>query len=120
MKRGSWAARVAIFSGGILGVAAFFLVVVRSLDITVAGVEAEALVLPGVMTAPFTLGVSCCWCWERPPLSGWFVGPGPRNSDGNPDSSQAVVLNVDYRCNSEFGKRIPYIIVSYKTVISLI
>ena len=92
MKRGSWAARVAIFSGGILGVAAFFLVVVRSLDITVAGVEPEALVLTGVMTAPFTLGVSCCWCWERPPLSGWFVGPGPRNSDGNPDSSQAVVF----------------------------
>ena len=56
MKRGSWAARVAIFSGGILGFAAFFLVVVRSLDITVAGVEPEALVLTGVMTAPFTLG----------------------------------------------------------------
>ena len=28
----------------------------RSLDITVAGVEPEALVLTGVMTAPFTLG----------------------------------------------------------------
>ena len=44
MKRGSWAARVAIFSGGVLGVVAFFLVVVRALNITVAGVEPEALV----------------------------------------------------------------------------
>ena len=56
MKSRSWAARVAIFSGSILGVAAFFLVVVRALNITVAGVEPEALVLTGVMTAPFTLG----------------------------------------------------------------
>ena len=46
----------AIFSGGILAVAAFFLVVVRSLNITVAGVEPEALVLTAMMTAPFTLG----------------------------------------------------------------
>ena len=55
MKGRSWAARVAIFSGSILAVAAFFLVVVRALNITVAGVEPEALVLTRVMTAPFTL-----------------------------------------------------------------
>ena len=56
MKSRSWAARVAIFSGGILAVAVLFLIVVRSLNVTVAGVEPEALVLTGVMTAPFTLG----------------------------------------------------------------
>ena len=56
MKSRSWAARVAIFSGSILGVAAFFLVVVRALNITVAGVEPEALVLTAMMNAPFTLG----------------------------------------------------------------
>ena len=56
LKSRSWAARVAIFSGGILAVAVLFLVVVRSLNLTVAGVEPEALVLTGVMTAPFTLG----------------------------------------------------------------
>ena len=56
MKRRPWAARVAIFSGGILTVAVFFLVVVRSLNLTIAGVEPEALVLTAMMTAPFTLG----------------------------------------------------------------
>ena len=44
------------FLRGYLGRCCLFLVVVRSLDITVAGVEPEALVLTGVMTAPFTLG----------------------------------------------------------------
>ena len=47
---------MAIFSGGILGAVVVFLVVVRSLNITVAGVEPEALVLTAMMTAPFTLG----------------------------------------------------------------
>ena len=56
MKSRSWAARVAIFSGGILALFVVFLVVVRSLDVTVAGVEPEALVLTAMMTAPFTLG----------------------------------------------------------------
>ena len=56
LKSRPWAARVAIFSGGILAVAAFFLVVVRALNVTVAGVEPEALVLTAMMTAPFTLG----------------------------------------------------------------
>ena len=56
MKSRPWAARVAIFSGGILGAVVVFLVVVRSLNITVAGVEPEALVLTAMMTAPFTLG----------------------------------------------------------------
>ena len=56
LKSRSWAARVAIFSGGILAVAVLFLVVVRSLDMTVAGVEPEALVLTAMMTAPITLG----------------------------------------------------------------
>ena len=45
------------FLRGILGVAAFFLVVVRALNITVAGVESEALVLTEMVAAPFTLGV---------------------------------------------------------------
>ena len=57
MKRRSWAARVAILSGGVLVVAVLFLVVVRALNITIAGVEPEALVLTAMMTAPFTLGV---------------------------------------------------------------
>ena len=58
MKSRPWAARVAIFSGGILGAVVVFLVVVRSLNITVAvaGVAPEALVLRTMMTAPFTLG----------------------------------------------------------------
>ena len=56
MKSRPWAARVAIFSGGILGAVVVFRVVVRSLNITVAGVEPEALVLTAMMTAPFTLG----------------------------------------------------------------
>ena len=57
MKRRSWAARVAILSGGVLVVAVLFLVVVRALNITIAGVEPEALVLTAMMTSPFTLGV---------------------------------------------------------------
>ena len=56
MKSRPWAARVAIVSGGILGAVVVFLVVVRSLNITVAGVAPEALVLTAMMTAPFTLG----------------------------------------------------------------
>ena len=56
MKRHPWAARVAILSGGVLVVAVLFLVVVRALNIVVAGVEPEALVLTAMMTAPFTLG----------------------------------------------------------------
>ena len=56
MKSRPWAARVALFFGGILGIGVVFLVVVRALNITVAGVEPEALVLTAMMTAPFTLG----------------------------------------------------------------
>ena len=56
MKRRSWALRVGLFFGGILAVVAVFLLVVRVLNVTVAGVEPEALVLTGMMTAPFTVG----------------------------------------------------------------
>ena len=56
LKRRSWALRVGLFFGGILAVAAVFLLVVRVLNVTVAGVEPEALVLTGMMTAPFTVG----------------------------------------------------------------
>ncbi len=58
MKRRPWTARVAILFGGVLVVAVLFLVVVRALNIVVAGVEPEALVLTAMMTAPFTLGFS--------------------------------------------------------------
>ena len=43
-------------SGGVLVVAVLFLVVVRTLNIVVAEVEPEALVLTAMMTAPFTVG----------------------------------------------------------------
>ena len=57
LKRRSWALRVGLFFGGILALAAVFLLVVRVLNVTVAGVEPEALVLTGMMTAPFTVGL---------------------------------------------------------------
>ena len=56
LKRRSWAHRVGLFLGGVLFALVLFLVVVRVLDVTVAGVEPEAFVLTAVMTAPFTLG----------------------------------------------------------------
>ena len=50
-----------------------------------------------------------------------FIITTPRNSDGNPDSPQAVVfLNVDYRCDSWLLKRITYTIIPHKTGIRLL
>ena len=52
----SWSRRTALCCGGLLGVVAVALVVLRVLGLPVAGVEPEALVLTAMMTAPFTLG----------------------------------------------------------------
>ena len=50
--------RVAAVGFGILAVWVVFVVVVRIVNVPLAGIHPEALVLIAMMTAPFTLGVA--------------------------------------------------------------
>ncbi len=56
MNRYRWTVWTGMAGIGLLALLAVFTTVVRGLNIVVAGVQPEAVVLTAMMTAPFTVG----------------------------------------------------------------